>query len=253
MEKEISKTQIDQLGKRLKKGENSEVDLRLLEQYRQSFRNAYEFVERAIRDQLLLEPTGRAGKTTQSIGDKLRRENIRITQIQDIAGCRLIARDIIKQDEVTALLCNVFEDVTIVDRRKNTSHGYRAIHVIVRVHGKPIEIQLRTELQHLWAELSEKYSDIVDPLIKYGAGHQAICAFLKQISDKVSIIESIEWQRAKLKVTDVNLQELYNQKQEWINELQSLYEELRQTRQLKEGEEKYFNDLEKMELDLKSV
>jgi ppGpp synthetase/RelA/SpoT-type nucleotidyltranferase len=44
------------------------------------------------------------------------------------------------------------------------------VHVIANLDGKPVEIQIRTEFQHLWAELSEKLSDVVDPAIKYGGG-----------------------------------------------------------------------------------
>jgi hypothetical protein len=49
---EISKTQIDRLGDRLRTGEITEADLRLLDEYRRSFREAYDFVVIAIRDEL---------------------------------------------------------------------------------------------------------------------------------------------------------------------------------------------------------
>ena len=91
---EISKTQIDRLGERLKKGNITEEDLRLLDEYRRSFTKAYETVVGIIRNEVTLEPTGRPAKSTSSISDKLRREHIRLTQIQDIAGCRLVVTDI---------------------------------------------------------------------------------------------------------------------------------------------------------------
>jgi hypothetical protein len=86
MAREVSKTQIDRLGDRLRKGNISEADLRLLDQYRRSFTEAYEVVVGTIRKKLALEPTGRPAKSTTSISEKLRRESIRLTQIQDIAG-----------------------------------------------------------------------------------------------------------------------------------------------------------------------
>src|SRR6266568_4217299 len=103
----ISKTQIDRLGERLKVGVHTESDLRLLDEYRRSFGEAYEAVVRAIvqRGQ---SPTGRLAKSTLSIVEKLRRESIRLSQIQDIAGCRVIVADILEQDRVIAALGALF-------------------------------------------------------------------------------------------------------------------------------------------------
>ena len=104
METEISKTQIDRLGDRLRKGNITDSDLRLLDEYRRSFTEAYNAVAETIRRQLNLEPTGRPAKSTISIAEKLRRESIRLTQIQDIAGCRLVVPEIADQEHVVASL-----------------------------------------------------------------------------------------------------------------------------------------------------
>jgi putative GTP pyrophosphokinase len=191
MVKAISKSQIDRLGERLRKGK-ADDDLRLLEQYRRSFSTSYETVVDAIREKLLLEPTGRPTKSTPSIVDKLCRESIRLTQIQDIAGCRLIAKDIANQDQIASSLCKLFENTTIIDRRGTPSHGYRAVHIIVRIHGKLIEVQVRTELQHLWAELSEKLADIFGQKVKYGDGNDDIKRLLNTGSENVRRIETSE-------------------------------------------------------------
>jgi putative GTP pyrophosphokinase len=191
MPKEISKTQIDRLGDRLKKGHITEDDLRLLDQYRLSFTEAYEAVVGAIRRELSLEPTSRPAKSTTSISEKLRRESIRLTQIQDIAGCRLVVADIASQDSVVESLCQLFEQVNVIDRRRKPSHGYRAVHVVVGYRGKLIEIQVRTSLQHLWAELSEKFSDVIDPAIKYGGGKDEQ-EILKSASSAVADVELFE-------------------------------------------------------------
>lgn len=82
MASEVTKTQIDRLGNRLKKGNISEADLRLLDLYRRSFTDAYEIVVGTIRKELGLEPTGRPAKSTTSISEKLRRESIRLTQFK---------------------------------------------------------------------------------------------------------------------------------------------------------------------------
>src|SRR4051812_26864902 len=189
MAKEKSKTQIDRLGDRLKRGQITEEDLRLLDRYRRTFTPAYEVVVGDIRDKLGLEPTGRLAKSTTSIVDKLKRESIRLTQIQDIAGCRLIVEDITEQESVIKSLTGFFRQATVIDRRAKPSHGYRAVHVVVNHDGKLIEIQVRTSLQQVWAELSEKYSDVIDSSIKYGGGDKGLQKSLQTISEIIAELE----------------------------------------------------------------
>ena len=152
-----SRSQIDALGARLRTGEIEIDDLRLLDAYRRSFSEPYQVVVGTIRNEMRHEPTGRPAKSTAAIIDKLRRESIRLRQVQDIAGARIIVNDIQQQDELIIDLERLFPLATIFDRRIRPSHGYRAIHVVVRVEGQPIEVQVRTPLQHLWAEVSEKH------------------------------------------------------------------------------------------------
>jgi putative GTP pyrophosphokinase len=192
MATKLSKTQVDHLGDRLRKGNITEADLRLLDHYRRSFSEAYDVVDEAIRKELGLKPTGRPAKSTTSIIDKLRRESIRLSQIQDIAGCRLIVPDIAAQDLVVQALTIVFERAALSDRREKPSHGYRAVHVIVNSRGSLIEIQVRTALQHLWAELSEKGADVIDPAIKYGGGDKGFQLLLILESNMVAFLEHLE-------------------------------------------------------------
>jgi len=174
----LSKTKIDRLGDRLRKGNLTDDDLRLLDEYRRSFSRAYEVVVGTIRNELGLEPTGRPAKSTTSITDKLRRESIRLTQIQDIAGCRLVVQEIFEQEHVITTLAQLFLKSTVIDRRQKPSHGYRAVHVVVMIDKQPVEIQVRTALQQVWAELSEKLSDLFAPAIKYGGGPDDIQSLL---------------------------------------------------------------------------
>jgi len=164
----------------------------MLDEYRRSYATAYETVVSKIRSELDLGPTGRPAKSTSAIVDKLRRESIRLTQIQDIAGCRLTVADIKEQERVIALLTGLFSGCHIIDRRKQPSHGYRAVHVVVNWEGKLVEIQVRTSLQHLWAEVSEKMSDLVDASIKYGGGNVSTRQHLEQLSVSIAGIEELE-------------------------------------------------------------
>jgi putative GTP pyrophosphokinase len=104
----FSKSEIDRLGARLKRGAPSDTELKMLDAYRRTFGDAYEIVVRTIRERLRLEPTGRPAKSTTSVIEKLQRETIRLSQMQDIAGCRVIVRDVIVQNRVVSKLGKLF-------------------------------------------------------------------------------------------------------------------------------------------------
>jgi putative GTP pyrophosphokinase len=145
-----------------------------------------------LRNTLKLEPTGRPAKSTVSIVDKLRRESLRLRQMQDIAGCRIVVGDVVRQDSVVGCLTKAFAETSVVDRRKTPSYGYRAVHVVVRQGGTPVEIQIRTELQHRWAQLSEKLSDVIDPKVKYGGGPESLQSKLLKLSEIAAKMEVLE-------------------------------------------------------------
>lgn len=194
----LTKSQVDRLGDRLRNDLHNETDLKLLDEFRRSFHEAYETTIKTIRDRTNLEPTGRPAKSTSAIIEKLKRESIRLSQIQDIAGCRIVVATIIEQNVVVSSLCEAFPEKIIVDRRLNPSHGYRGVHTIILVNGKSIEIQVRSSLQHLWAEFSEKLADIIDPSIKYGGGDDDIRDLLQGNAGLVTRIEEIELQIAHI-------------------------------------------------------
>jgi ppGpp synthetase/RelA/SpoT-type nucleotidyltranferase len=118
----------------------------------------------------------------------LNRQRIRLTQIQDIAGLRLLVDNVLEQDRLIQQLRTVFPQVSIDDRRIKPSHGYRAMHAIVTVGERWVEIQIRTQEQHLWAEWSEKLSDVEDPAIKYGGGPDSLRKSLLDYSQFVQPI-----------------------------------------------------------------
>lgn len=165
--------------------QSTDADLRMLAEYRDSFAEPIGLVVDTIRTELALDPARRMAKSNASIIAKLRRESIRLTQIQDIAGCRLVVSGIVAQDQVTESLANIFETASVIDRRERPSFGYRAVHLTVRVQGKLIEIQVRTKLQHMWAELSEKFFN-TDPEVKYGGGTEFHRTVLSDLSARLA-------------------------------------------------------------------
>lgn len=187
----MTKSQIDKLGERLKSGSYSDDDVRMLDELRQSFTVDYNQVVRTISECTGIEPTGRRIKSTQSIIAKLQRQSTKLSQIQDIAGCRITVEDMIQQNELVKKLLVAFPGASVTDRRDRPSHGYRAVHIIVSSN-KRVEIQVRTLLQHLWAQLSEKLSDLIDPKIKYGDGPQNSRELLLNYAVIISHSEAIE-------------------------------------------------------------
>ena len=160
----------------------------MLDEYRRSFAPAFKLVFEALQ-QLSLAPTGRPEKSRTSLSGKLLRESARLSQVQDIAGCRVVVRSVVQQDDVIARLSSAFERLFVVDRRVQPSHGYRAVHAMVSVQGRTIEVQVRTELQHQWAEVSESLSDRWGVEVKYGGGPERIGRKLRLASQDVADFE----------------------------------------------------------------
>ncbi|TDQ53768.1 RelA/SpoT domain-containing protein [Actinorugispora endophytica] len=77
-----------------------------------------------------------------------------------------------RQDRLCHRVESLFSDCPklprVIDRRAAPSHGYRAVHVVVYPHGIPVEVQVRTRLQHEWAEAFERFADAVGRGVRYG-------------------------------------------------------------------------------------
>jgi hypothetical protein len=113
VDKHLSNAQIDRLGDRLRREDFGEAELRLLDEYRRTFGSAYDRVVEGIQRVTGLPVSGRPAKSTTSIVEKLKRESIRLSQMQDIAGCRAIVSDMAEQDRTVRAIAAIFGDVTI--------------------------------------------------------------------------------------------------------------------------------------------
>ncbi|MDE0470738.1 MAG: hypothetical protein OXH57_02260 [Ekhidna sp.] len=174
---EPTKTQINKLGDRIRKGKTREGDEKLLDEFRSSYDEAFETISAEIKQ--ILKPlsgkttlTNRQTKTSISIKEKLIRLKGRLSEMQDIRGCRMVANDLAICDTVVEKIKKSKLNIVKVDNR-NDDIGYRAIHVIVTVKEKPVEIQIRTRLQDIWANICEKYSSKQNDL-KYGSRDKKI-------------------------------------------------------------------------------
>ena len=159
----------------------------MLEGYRNEFRAVDQAVVKLIGTlgQSRLDLSRRAGKSTPSIVAKLQREKtLRLSQMQDIAGCRIIVDYLSEQNEIVRRLTRKLPSSSVDDRRLRPSFGYRAVHVIVKHGGLPYEVQVRTDAQDLWAQLVEKLSDSAYPSLKYGEGPPDLVAEIMSLSDR---------------------------------------------------------------------
>lgn len=195
----LSTSQLNKIGERLRKKLETEDDLRKLDEFRVSFESAYQHIFDELT-KMGLKPGGRPQKTTPSIVAKLERERTRLSRMQDIAGCRAVVPTRVDQDRVVDELLARFPAAEVYDRREKPSHGYRAVHLVIDVDRRPIEIQVRTAVQDNWAAVSESLSVVLDPRIKYGGGPPEIQRFLTEISDFVARIENQEGMCAKARV-----------------------------------------------------
>jgi ppGpp synthetase/RelA/SpoT-type nucleotidyltranferase len=227
----FSNSQIDRLGDRLRNQEYGEAELRLLDEYRRTFGSAYDQVVGTIQRITGIPISGRPAKSTTSIIEKLNRESLRLSQMQDIAGCRAVVNDIAEQNHVVAAIATAFVGISVMDRRLKPSHGYRAVHLIVRDQGKAVEVQIRTALQHVWAEMCEKCADIFDPSVKYGGGPQPLRSTLDRAAALIHVIENLKASFARAGATDGREAAIVRDaRQGYVTKLQSIVKELSESK-----------------------
>lgn len=163
------KAEVDRLGERLRKTlVPCDEDLVLLQRALQMRQAPMEEAATLLRERLGLEPIGRI-KTVKTLLEKIRREKSALSGIQDVAGLRVVRdMDLREQDHLVGAICGLFQTCRIVNRRLVPSSGYRAVHVVASVQDTWVEIQVRTHLQHLWADTFEKVADRFGREIRYG-------------------------------------------------------------------------------------
>jgi GTP pyrophosphokinase len=129
--------------------------------------------------------------------------------MQDVVGCRLVVEDVIEQEEVLERLRSLpWDACRVEDRRKTPKHGYRAVHVIVEVMGKPVEIQVRSRSQDLWAQISEKMADRYGLEVKYGGGPPDARSFLNAMSEEIADTEDLLLRAEALRANPAFLDDL---------------------------------------------
>ena len=134
-------------------------------------------------------------KRFDSIVSKLKRKPwIGLYDMQDLAGCRVIVPSV---DDVYDIM-NEYKNSKIKHKFHHTddyiekpkASGYRGVHMIYRYHsnknndyeGMFVEIQFRTQLQHMWSTAVETMGIYTGTNLKAGEGPENILRFFSLMS-----------------------------------------------------------------------
>lgn len=203
----VSKAKIDKAGVAFAKDEfKTAEDLIELEDVFNGFRKAH--LQPLTETTLELQRWLTDYKTKYYIAQRLKRKpqiirklgrlSVRLTQLQDIGGCRIIVE---KNADVDRLLKFLNEKLAshkniVVDRitdyreKGRDVTGYRAVHVLMTRHGQKLELQIRSRIQHYWAESIERTSVIYGYHLKELEGDAAVIGYFKALSDAFYEIEA---------------------------------------------------------------
>ena len=138
----------------------------------------------------------------RSIIAKLQREKSRLTQLQDIGGCRAVVDDVDQAHELVRRLkrSRMRHELVKVDDYLTApkATGYRGIHLVYRhrnplvpsVDGLLCEIQVRTRQQHAWACTVEAAGFFRGEDLKSGLGNTAWLRLFALAGQMVAIREN---------------------------------------------------------------
>lgn len=207
MTRPISGRQLKKLTRRLRDGTETPEDVHALADvliyYRQVLERAHtDFAQLCAETPAHAEPMAPRVKTLRTTLQKLNRQPDlhSLAQIRDLAGLRVVVHGTrADQDDVVARVVARLPDddhpTKVIDRRLDPRAGYRAVHVEVRREGILIEVQVRTALQHRWAELFERTADRLGRGLRYGEPVQLTAEaeiLLQALDEAASMIDAVE-------------------------------------------------------------
>lgn len=203
---EFSKARVNRAGRNIRNDVAELGDQYVIENWRTSHSHVLNAFQASLRNRArYLDVTvAQRLKRRATIYDKLtRRPNFSLSEMQDIAGCRLIFQTI---DDLNAFhddfhnarfshnLIMGNDRYNYIDRPKRD--GYRGIHDVYeyrakRVTGTPwnrlrIELQYRTVYQHAWATAAEVAGLLTDNDPKFGRANQNFMNFFIYSSEIIS-------------------------------------------------------------------
>ena len=112
---------------------------------------------------------------------------MRLNKMQDIAGTRVVVPALQVQGAITTIVLDLFAnndgDVAKDTCKDGNDFGYRAVHVVATLDGRFAEVQIRTVLQDVWAQLVERTDKTLGCDLKHGDGPAEWLEWLLELSD----------------------------------------------------------------------
>lgn len=141
-------------------------------------------------------------KRSRSVLAKLVREpHMRLTQMQDIGGCRAVFNTVDSVYKLKESYINSkrqYEIVHIDDYiRSPKSSGYRSLHLILKYNSIKypeynnilLEVQARTIMQHAWATAVETVGAVIGQALKSSEGEESWLRYFQNASLAIEYIE----------------------------------------------------------------
>ena len=130
-------------------------------------------------------------KRVPTILDKLVREpTMQLSSMQDIGGCRAVLNSIGEVRRVQQRLAKNRPPLRVSDYiTEPRPSGYRGVHVVIEYDGRPVEVQLRTQVMHEWAITVERVGGRLGEDLKSGVGPAPVLRLLEEISEVMAIEE----------------------------------------------------------------
>ncbi|WP_417788983.1 RelA/SpoT domain-containing protein [Terasakiella pusilla] len=206
---EYSKTRVDRAGAAVRRGTDTPEDLEIIENWRASHNHILNSWQATLRGRIKDKDIifAQRLKRKNTVFDKLARQGgMNLSRMHDLAGCRLIFKDIKDLYEYRTSLHTAHmyherhkEDETpypydYISTPKDT--GYRGIHDVYRYkarkkrpdswNGLQVEIQYRTTNQHAWATAVEVSGLITGNHAKFERGEEDNKEFFRLSSEIIA-------------------------------------------------------------------
>jgi len=203
---QFSKSEVDKAGAALVTNNVFGTDFQIVDNWRSSHNYPLNFFQNDLRKRAKAIDcdciVAQRIKRLSSITEKLKRfSTARLSQIQDIGGCRAVMYDI---GQVQQLADNYRNSGFKSDLHNEKDYikapkpdGYRGIHLVYKYaaqkpeyHGLKIEIQLRSAKQHAWATAVETVGLFTRQALKSNRGYWEWRRFFASMGTAIAYMEN---------------------------------------------------------------